>query len=136
MVRGRPATYDPPAVDLEIARWQPRHDGQGWESEISVRSQELAIAWDRLERTTRYFDGREEIATRAWTDVIRVDESLGSGGFRGVVRVDSSEAPMDVKQIIDVLYGHDPTGDEIMISWSPFKRESPVPVTSEPVPGK
>jgi hypothetical protein len=136
MVRGRPAAHDPPAVELDIARWQERRDGQGWDSEIAVQSVESEITWDRLERTTRYFDGREEVATRAFTDVIRVDETLERGGFRGVVRVESSEVPPDVKQIIDVLYGHDPTGNEIMSSWSPFKRESPEPATSEPIPGK
>jgi hypothetical protein len=136
MVRGQPEAHDRPAVELDIGRWQPRLDGRGWDSELSVHSPESEITWDRLERTTRYFDGREEVATRAWTDVIRVDETLASGGFRGVVRVESSEVPLDVKQIIDVLYGHDSTGNEIMTSWSPFKRESPEPVVSEPIPGK
>lgn len=136
MMRGQPAARDrdsgdqpaptpTPTIELDIARWQPRPDGQGWDSELTVQSPDSDITWDRLERTTRTFDGREDVATRDVTEVIRIDEHLGRGGFRGVVEVDASEVPAEVKQIIDALYGHDAMGNEVVISWSPFKRATP-----------
>lgn len=126
LVRGRPPTYEPPAMDLEISRWRPRADGNGWQSELTVRNPaDTEVTWDRIERVTKRFDGSADIATLAWRDVIVVDEDLAGGGFRGHVRVDEAEVPPEVKQILDYLYGHDADGKEVMVAWTPFKRPAP-----------
>jgi hypothetical protein len=51
------------------------------------------------------------------------------------VSVDAAEAPPEVKQIIDQLYGHDASGGEVVIAWTPFKRETPAqPPGAEDLP--
>jgi hypothetical protein len=126
LLRGQPPPGEPPPVELEISRWRPRPDGSGWQSDMVVRNTSGAdVTWDSLERVTLYWDDRADIATRKWTEVISVEEPLARGGFRGHVTVNASEVPPDVKQILDFLHGHDATGKEVVISWSPFKRAPP-----------
>lgn len=126
LVRGQPPTAEPLPVELEISRWRPGPDGHGWQSDVMVMNPAgLDITWDRLERVTKYFDDHVDMVTRAWSDVIAVEESLDRGGFRGRVTVQADEVGPDVKQIIDFLYGHDAAGEEIMVSWTPFKRDTP-----------
>jgi hypothetical protein len=66
-----------------------------------------------------------EFDTRSWSEVIAVDERLERGGFRGRVLVSAGEVGPGVKQIIDVLRGHDAAGEEVAVSWTPFKRDAP-----------
>jgi hypothetical protein len=75
---------------------------------------------------------------RPWREVLQVEEELGNGGSRGYVTVRASEAPSELKQILDFLYGHDAAGQEVVVSWSPFKREpsSEPPRTVAPPPRK
>ncbi len=121
-LRGHPPT-EPPPVELQVSRWQPLPEG-GWRSDVALRSPEgTHVTWDRLERLTLYWDGRVDMKTRPWTEVLRVEESLERGGFRGHVTVRPDEVPEDVKQVLDFLYGHDAQGQEVVVSWSPFKRE-------------
>ena len=136
MVRGRPPTHDPPAMDLAISRWRPRADGNGWQSELTVRNPgSTGVTWDRIERVTKRFDGSADIDTLAWRDVIALDEELAGGGFRGRVLVDAAAVPPEVKQIIDHLYGQDADGNEVMVSWTPFKRPAvPRPVDEQRQP--
>jgi hypothetical protein len=79
-----------------------------------------------------------EVSTRKWNEVIRVDEGLERGGFRGHVLVSPAEAAPGTKQILDFLYGYDTSGQEVVVSWSPFKSEPPAgPRESvEPLPPK
>jgi hypothetical protein len=37
------------------------------------------------------------------------------------------------KQILDFLYGYDSTGQEVVVSWSPYKSDAP-PAPPEPAP--
>jgi hypothetical protein len=137
LVRGQPPNDTPHPVELEVSRWSPHADG-GWRSEVVARSASGDISWDRLERVTQYWDGGVDISTRKWSEVIRVEEGLERGGFRGHVLVGPSEASPGTKQILDFLYGYDASGQEVVVSWSPFKSEPPA-LPREPVelpPGK
>ncbi|QRK14157.1 PKD domain-containing protein [Archangium violaceum] len=136
--RGQPPMETPPPVDLRVSRWRPLPEG-GWRSDVVVRApDETDITWDRLERISLHWDGQADTATRPWREAIHVEESLDHGGFRGYVTVSASEATSDIKQLLDFLYGHDATGKEVVVSWSPFKREAPTttPENQEPLPRK
>lgn len=127
-MHGQPPAGEAPPVVLAIDRWRARADGSGWESALAVRSAGgRDIIWERLERVTKYFDDRVDIDTLPWDEVIQVDEPLAHGGFRGRVTVDNAAVPPEVKQLIDSLYGHDAAGEEVVVSWTPFKREAPTP---------
>jgi len=130
LVRGQPPS-EPHPVTLEVSRWSPEPDG-GFRSAVVARSASDDITWDRLERVTQYWDGGVDISTRKWSEVIRVEEGLERGGFRGQVLVSPSEASPGTKQILDFLYGYDTSGQEVVVSWSPFKSEPPA-VPREPV---
>jgi hypothetical protein len=137
LVRAQPPSDELHPVELEVSRWSAHPDG-GWHSEVVARSASTDITWDRLERVTVSWDGGVESSTRKWSEVIRVEEGLERGGFRGSVLVSPSEAPPGTKQILDFLYGYDASGQEVMVSWSPFKSEPP-PSSGEavePLPGK
>ncbi|MDY7224940.1 PKD domain-containing protein [Hyalangium rubrum] len=135
--RGQPASDELHPVVLEVSRWRPMPEG-GWRSEVVARSVSSDITWDRLERVTQRWDGGVDVTTRKWSEVVRVDEGLERGGFRGHVRVSPSEAPPGTKQILDFLYGYDATGQEVVVSWSSFKSEAPPepPKAVEPPPRK
>jgi hypothetical protein len=134
LVRGQPVSKgeELPPVTLEISRWHPRPEG-GWQSALSVRGQGEAgtgadIQWDRVERILLHDDGRTETRAHSLDEVITFDERLAHGGFRGQVLVSAAEATPDVRQIIDVLHGHDKAGKEVTVSWTPYKRDpSPLP---------
>jgi hypothetical protein len=136
LVRGFPDPRAEGPVALELARWQLDPQKKRWQSAITVRPRE-SITWDRLERITKYAGDRVDMATLDWRDVIAIDESLPHGGFRGHVLVPVEQVPPDVRQIIDVLYGHTSGGEEITVSWTPFKRPAPdVPGGGGLAPGK
>jgi hypothetical protein len=137
LTRGAPPNDEPPPVELEVSRWSAQPDG-GWRSELVVRDVSTDVTWDRVERVTRYWDGGVDIDTRRWSEVIRVEEGLERGGFRGYVLVSPSEAAPGIKQILDFLYGTDPMGQEVVISWSPYKSEAPPtpPAAAEEPPRK
>jgi hypothetical protein len=138
LTRGQPPSDTPPPVDLRVSRWRPLPEG-GWRSDVVVRApDESTITWERLERISLHWDGQADTAMRPWREVLHVEEELGQGGFRGYVTVSASESPSDIKQILDFLYGHDASGQEVVVSWSPFKRESPpvAPEVLEPPPRK
>jgi hypothetical protein len=125
LARAEPSADEPPPVEIEISRWRPRHDGGGWESDVVVQPANREVAWDHVERVTQRWDGGAEVDMRRWGEVIAVEERLLRGGFRGRVTVSPAEAGEGTKQIIDLLYGHDTEGEEVVVSWSPFKREAP-----------
>lgn len=131
--RGQPPAGAPPPVAVEVSRWRARPDGSGWQSDVVVRNASKGdVTWERFERLTLRWDGRVEVDSRKWSEAIAVEERLGGGSFRGHVTVSAAEAPPDVKQIIDVLYGHDAQGKPVEISWTPFKRE-PLPIPPETI---
>ncbi len=139
LTRGQPPSDEPPPVELQVSRWRPRTDGDGWRSDVVVRAPENTdITWERFERVFLRWEGEADIDTRAWSEVVYVAEDLGHGGFRGYVTVSPSEASPDIKQILDFLYGRDASGKEVVVSWSPFKREPPAesPRALEPPPMK
>ena len=126
LARGQPPAEVPPPVELRISRWRPDAERGGWRSEVVVRAPEKAdITWERLERVLVHWDGKTDFATHPWRDVLQVEEQLEHGGFRGYVKVSAAETSPDIKQILDTLYGHDAAGKEVVVSWSPFKREPP-----------
>jgi hypothetical protein len=135
LVRGFPDPRTEGPVALEIGRWQLDPQGSRWQSAITVRSRD-PITWDRLERITKYAGDRVDMATLDWRDVIAIDESLPHGGFRGRVLVPVEQVPPDVRQIIDVLYGHTSGGEEVTVSWTPFKRPAPDVPGDGLAPGK
>jgi PKD domain len=136
LTRGVPPNDEPTPVELEISRWSAQPDG-GWRSDLVVRDVSTGITWDRVERVTRYWDGGVDIDTRKWSEVVRVEEELERGGFRGYVLVSPSEASPGIKQILDFLYGTDLMGQEVMVSWSPYKSEAPpTPPSAEEPPRK
>jgi hypothetical protein len=137
LARAQPPGDEPPPVEIEISRWRPRSDG-GWESDVVVRPANGEIAWEHVERVTQRWDGGAEVDTRGWGEVIEVEERLPRGGFRGRVTVSPAEAGEGTKQILDFLHGHDPAGKEVVVSWSPFKREAPTGSSSAggEVPGR
>lgn len=124
LTRGQPPNETPPPVDLEVSRWSAQPDG-GVRSELVVTSVETDITWDRVERVTRYWDGGVDIDTRKWSEVVQVEEGLERGGFRGHVLLSPPEVGSGIKQILDFLYGYDPVGQEVVLSWSPYKSEAP-----------
>lgn len=133
LTRGAPPNDGPRPAELEVSRWTEQPDG-GWRSDVVVKDVATDITWDRLERVTRYWDGGVDIDTRKWTEVVRVEEGLERGGFRGYVLVSPTEAAPGTKQILDTLYGYDSTGQEVVFSWSPYKSGAPLtpPPTEEP----
>jgi hypothetical protein len=134
--RGSPPNDEPPPVELEVSRWSAQLDG-GWRSDLVVRDVSTDVTWDRVERVTRYWDGGVDIDTRKWSEVVLVEERLEQGGFRGYVLVSPSEAAPGIKQILDFLYGTDPMGQEVVISWSPYKSAAPpTPLAAEEPPPK
>jgi hypothetical protein len=136
LTRGAPPNDEPPPVELEVSRWRAQPDG-GWRSELVVRDVSTDVTWDRVERITRYWDGGVDIDTRKWSEVVRVEEGLERGGFRGYVLVSPAEASPGIKQILDFLYGTDPMGQEVVVSWSPYKSEAPpTPPAAEEPPRK
>jgi hypothetical protein len=137
LVRGMPGTRDPGPALLALGRWQHDPARNRWTSDIQVQVRERGpIVWERLERFTKYFDDRTESATLDWREVIAVDESLASGGFRGQVLVPDENVPPEVKQIIDVLHGRASDGAEVTVSWTPFKRAPASPGDAGVAPGK
>ncbi|HLL82972.1 MAG TPA: hypothetical protein VK420_09985 [Longimicrobium sp.] len=125
VVRGRPSTHDPAPVDVELSRWKPRAEG-GFQSDVVVRPpQGTTVTWDRVERITLYGDERADTVTRPFAEVIQVEERLEGGGFRGHVTVAPADVTPEVKQLLDFLYGRDQNGEEVVVSWSPYKREPP-----------
>jgi hypothetical protein len=124
VTRGAPPSEPVPA-ELEVSRWSAQPDG-GFRSDLVVKDVATDITWDRLERVTRYWDGGVDIDTRKWSEVVRVEEGLERGGFRGYVLVSPAEAAPGIKQILDFLYGYDSTGQEVVFSWSPYKSEAPL----------
>ncbi|WP_395829983.1 PKD domain-containing protein [Archangium violaceum] len=138
LARGQPPLETPPPVDLRVSRWRPLPEG-GWRSDVVVRApDETDITWERLERISLHWDGQADTTTRPWREAIHVEEVLEHGGFRGYVTVSAAEATSDIKQLLDFLYGHDATGKEVVVSWSPFKREPPATLLEEqkPLPRK
>ncbi|WP_233261803.1 PKD domain-containing protein [Vitiosangium sp. GDMCC 1.1324] len=138
LARGQPPSEVPSPVELRVSRWRPLPEG-GWRSDVVVRAPgETDITWERLERISLHWDGQPDTVTRPWTEALHVDEVLEHGGFRGYVTVSASEASSDIKQLLDFLYGHDALGKEVVVSWSPFKREAPAtaPASLEPPPRK
>ncbi|WP_434381178.1 PKD domain-containing protein [Melittangium boletus] len=134
LTRGPPPSTPPP-VHLEVSRWRPKEDGEGWWSDVVVHVPEgTQVTWERLERVTLRWDGEADSDTRPWSERIQVDADLGRGGFRGHVTVSAAEAPPEVKQLLDVLHGRDAEGTEVVVSWSPFKREAPPPRPDAPPP--
>jgi hypothetical protein len=132
LVRGQPPPDEPPPVDLRVSRWRPLPEGGGWRSDVVVHAPDgTDLTWERLERISLHWDGQADTVTRAWSEAIHVEEHLGQGGFRGYVTVSASEAPPDIKQILDFLYGRDAAGQEVVVSWSPFKREAPPGLSSD-----
>ena len=125
VIRGSPPSEGPRPAELEVSRWSEQPDG-GWRSDLVVKDVATDITWDRLERVTRYWDGGVDIDTRKWSEVVRVEEGLERGGFRGYVLVSPSEAAPGTKQILDFLYGYDSTGQEVVFSWSPYKSAAPL----------
>lgn len=126
LTRGAPPGGEPPPAELELSRWSAQPDGS-WRSELVVRDVTTDITWERIERVIRYWDGGVDIHTRPWSEVIRVEEELERGGFRGHVLVSPREAGAGTKQILDFLYGTDTRGQEVVFSWSSYK--SPAPPT-------
>jgi PKD domain len=138
LARGQPPSETPPPAELRVSRWRPLPEG-GWRSDVVVRApSEADLTWERLERISVHWDGQADTLMRPWSEVVHVDEVLEHGGFRGYVTVSASEASADTKQILDFLYGHDALGKEVVVSWSPFKREPPAaaPASPEPPPRK
>lgn len=136
VTRGAPPSEGPRPAELEVSRWSEQPDG-GWRSNVAVKDVATDITWDRLERVTRYWDGGVDIDTRKWSEVVRVEEGLERGGFRGYVLVSPAEAASGTKQILDTLYGYDSTGQEVVFSWSPYKSEAPLtPPSGEEPPRK
>lgn len=139
LMRGQPPSDEPLPVQLQVSRWRPRPEGQGWRSDVVARAPENTdITWERFERVFLHWDGDTDVDTRTWSEVVHVEEDLGHGGFRGYVTVSPSEAASNIKQILDFLYGRDASGKEVVVSWSPFKREPPTesPKVLEPPPTK
>ncbi|ADO73505.1 uncharacterized protein STAUR_5743 [Stigmatella aurantiaca DW4/3-1] len=139
LTRGHPSSGAPPSVELQVSRWRPRPDGDGWRSDVVVRVPDNTDhTWERFERVFLHWEGEAETDVRDWRERVHVEEELGHGGFRGYVTVSPSEAGPDIKQILDFLYGRDAAGQEVVVSWSPFKREPPAepPKTQEPLPVK
>lgn len=136
LVRGQPAG-DPSPVAMEVARRRVDPTGGPWESAITVRPESgERVTWDHIERVTRYFDDRVDVATLDWRDVVQVDESLEGGGFRGRVLVDAAGVDPGVKQIIDTLHGHTGDGEEVTLSWSPFERAPAPTADAGPPPAR
>jgi PKD domain len=132
LVRGQPPAGEPPPVDVQVSRWRPLPEGGGWRSDVVVRGQDgTDVTWERLERIFLHWDGQADTVTRSWREAIHVEEQLEHGGFRGYVTVSASEAAPDIKQILDFLYGRDAAGQEVVVSWSPFKREASPGLPSE-----
>ncbi len=136
LIRGQPPSGVTPPVDLRVSRWRPLPGDGGWRSDVVVRVPDgTAITWERLERISLHWDGQADTSTRGWSEAIHVEEHLEHGGFRGYVTVSASEAAPDIKQILDFLSGRDAAGQEVVVSWSPFKREAPPgPPSETPAP--
>ncbi|EPX57179.1 hypothetical protein D187_006933 [Cystobacter fuscus DSM 2262] len=126
LTRGQPAS-EPPPVALQVSRWRPNteaDEADGWRSDVVVRAPEgTDVTWERLERVFLRWEGEPDIDTRPWRERVHVEEELGHGGWRGYVTVSAAEAAPEIKQILDSLHGRDATGQEVVVSWSPFKRE-------------
>ncbi len=138
LMRGQPPSETPPPVDLRVSRWRPLPEG-GWRSDVVIRVPEgTAVTWERLERISLHWDGQADTSMRPWREVLHVEEELGNGGFRGYVTVSAFEAPPEIKQLLDQLYGHDAAGQEVAVSWSPYKRAPSLetPRAVEPPPRK
>ena len=138
-LREQPASDAPPRARLQLERAASRTPEDGWRSEVRVDVPEGdAVTWERVERLSVTWDDQVDSRTRAWRDVVTVDEDLERGGFRGHVTVRPSDVRPEVKQIIDLLHGRDATGGEVSLSWSAYKAKpastSPAPV--EPPPAK
>lgn len=127
-VRGQPPSDAQPRAVLEVERV---HAGaEGWRSEVQVRVAEGSnVTWEHVERVTVRWDDQVDASTRAWRDVITVEEGWERGGFRGHITVRAAEVPPDVKQVVDTLHGRDATGQEVVLSWASVKRE-PAPAAS------
>ncbi|MDC0709109.1 PKD domain-containing protein [Stigmatella sp. ncwal1] len=139
LMRGQPSSGPPSSVELQVSRWRPRTDEDGWRSDVVVRvSDNTAHTWERIERVFLRWAGEADIDVRPWNERVHVEETLEHGGFRGYVTVSPSEAGPEIKQILDFLYGRDATGQEVVVSWSPFKREPPAepPKAQDLVPVK
>jgi|GEM_PF-1569505 len=122
--RGQPPSDEPPPATLTLSRTSA--DSEVWRSEVSVGAPEQgAVTWERVERLTLHWDDQVEVVTREWRQLITVEEELGQGGFRGFVVVRPAELAATVKQVVDVLHGHDDSGAEVSLSWAAFKREAP-----------
>jgi hypothetical protein len=135
LTRGQPAPSALPAAELQVSRWRPLAQGAGWRSDVVVRAPDgTDLAWERLERVSVPWEGEALIDSRAWRERVSVEEDLGHGGFRGHVTVSPAEAGPDIKQILDFLHGHDAAGQEVVVSWSPFKREPPADSPRAPGP--
>ncbi|HEU4407617.1 MAG TPA: PKD domain-containing protein [Polyangiaceae bacterium] len=125
VVRGRPAPRDAPPVELDVARWRPTPEG-GFRSPLALRAPPgTAITWERLERVTQSWDDRTRSVTLALDEALRIDERFEGGGFRGEAIVSERDSGPEVKQVHDFLYGRDARGAEVVVSWTPFKREAP-----------
>jgi hypothetical protein len=123
LLRGQPAS-EPPPVALQVSRWRPNPEGEGWRSDVVVRAPEgTDVTWERLERVLLRWEGEPDIDTWPWRERVHVEEELGHGGWRGYVTVSAAEAAPEIKQILDSLHGRDAAGQEVVVSWSPFKRE-------------
>jgi hypothetical protein len=132
-VRGQPPPDAPPLATLEVERAQAGSSGEGWRTEVKVRvPEEGDITWEHVERLTVRWDDQVDVVTRAWREVITVEESWERGGFRGHVTVRASEVPPDVKQVVDSLHGRDATGREVVLSWASVKREAAPAATGTP----
>lgn len=136
LTRAPPPDDEPSPVEVGVSRWRPLPDGEGWRSDVVIRNATPSdIIWERHERVTVRWDGQADSVTRPWHEVVSVDEALGLGGFRGHVTVSPSEVPPEVKQLLDTLYGTDGTGQEVVVSWSPYKSEAPPqPLPPQPPP--
>ncbi len=132
VLRGHPPPRDAPPVTLDVARFRPSPAG-GFESPLILLVPPGAdITWGHLERVVQHWDDTTRSASLSLDEAVGVDERLERGGFRGAVRVGAADAGPEVKQVHDFLYGRDGAGREVLVSWTPFKREAPPPAPATP----
>lgn len=132
VVRGRPRPHDAPPVELDVARWRPALEG-GFQSALTLRVPAgTVITWSRLERVVQGWDDRTRSVSLPLEEAFRIDERLEGGGLRGEVFVSERDSGPEVKQVHDFLYGRDAAGAEIVVSWTPFKREAPPGASGTP----
>jgi len=134
-LRGQARPPSPPDVLVELEGQRYDDAEQRWE--VRLRVTNLArppITWQTVERTAIHDDGRRPTRAVGWRSVVDQVEVAQGGSFVGWNVIAADEVPADVVRVVDRLVGRDGDGEEVAVTYSPYRRHDAKGEPATPTP--